>query len=719
MKQSLIRVGLYFICIITLGFIYSCSSKNNELNSSLTEKVESVSRTVEENTSIPQESFTNYVEKGDVDQLRARGVLRLISPRWEESGLPRAGLPSSEYRKAAEIFAKRLNLKPQWIYVNSLSDLLPTLNTGAGDVIVSHLTQTKSRAEHVAFSLPLAQSEDVVVSLLSQPVIELLKDFSGKRFVVPKGSSFIESLQNVKATSNDISFEIIEAENVTDPEVLIDKLVNGEADATVLDSDVVQELLTYRTDIVQGMAITGKQPIAWAVRKNSPQLLSSLNQYLTETRIKEAKNKTFTSDLNGIKKRQILRVITRNNPVSYFLWRGELMGFEYELVKKFAEDNKLRLEAVVVPPEEDLIDWLLKGKGDLIASAMTISEERRAKGIEFTRYYNKVNEQFVTNNQTKPINSLDDLVGRTLVIKKQHSYWKTAKALQESGVKFEVVEAPESETSTDILNKIHMGEYDATIVDSHLLAIESKFLSDLSPGLKLDPAREHGWAVRAENIQLLGALNQFIKKYYKGLYFNVTYNKYYKNTKRIDKYQGERLSAGENLSPYDNIVQPVAKKNQFDWRLVVSQMYQESRFNPNAKSFAGALGLMQVMPRTAKELGYSLPLTTENGIHAGVQYLDWTRDRFEVYLPIEERLWFSLAAYNAGFGHIRDARRLATQKGWDSDKWFGNVERAVLLLSKKEYYKHARFGYVRGKEPVNYVRQIRDRYNAYLALPSK
>ena len=155
---------------------------------------------------------------------------------------------------------------------------------------------------------------------------------------------------------------------------------------------------------------------------------------------------------------------------------------------------------------------------------------------------------------------------------------------------------------------------------------------------------------------------------------------------------------------------------QLDWRLVVAQMYQESRFDPEAVSFAGAQGLMQVMPRTAREMGYQLPLTVETGIVAGVRYMDWVRARFERHLPLEERLWFTLAAYNAGYGHVYDARRLARQKGLDPDRWFDNVENAMLLLSKQEYARRARFGYVRGREPVNYVRGIRDRYHAYLSL---
>jgi membrane-bound lytic murein transglycosylase F len=145
-------------------------------------------------------------------------------------------------------------------------------------------------------------------------------------------------------------------------------------------------------------------------------------------------------------------------------------------------------------------------------------------------------------------------------------------------------------------------------------------------------------------------------------------------------------------------------------------MYQESRFNPSAKSWAGARGLMQVMPRTAKELGIENLKDPEQGIIAGVRYMAWLRERFEPELSVRDRMWFALAAYNAGAGHVRDARRLARRQGLEPNRWFDNVEKAMLLLSKNKYAKHAAHGYVRGSEPVNYVRQIRDRYQAYLKL---
>jgi membrane-bound lytic murein transglycosylase F len=145
-------------------------------------------------------------------------------------------------------------------------------------------------------------------------------------------------------------------------------------------------------------------------------------------------------------------------------------------------------------------------------------------------------------------------------------------------------------------------------------------------------------------------------------------------------------------------------------------MYQESGFDPKAKSYSGAKGLMQIMPRTARSLGFKDVTKPANGIKAGIKYMDWLRDRFNENLPVADRLWFSLASYNAGAGHVHDARRLARQMGLDADKWFANTEKAMLLLSQKEFSSKARYGFVNGKEPVNYVREIKQRYEAYVGL---
>jgi len=149
-------------------------------------------------------------------------------------------------------------------------------------------------------------------------------------------------------------------------------------------------------------------------------------------------------------------------------------------------------------------------------------------------------------------------------------------------------------------------------------------------------------------------------------------------------------------------------------------MYQESRFDPEARSFAGAVGLLQVLPRTALQMDVDEDLRDPEGnIRAGVRYLAWLRDSFEEDLPVRDRTWFTIAAYNVGRGHVLDARRLAAEEGRDPNRWFGHVEQAMILLSRPEFARHAPHGYCRGGEPVRYVREVYARYNAYLEALDK
>ena len=169
------------------------------------------------------------------------------------------------------------------------------------------------------------------------------------------------------------------------------------------------------------------------------------------------------------------------------------------------------------------------------------------------------------------------------------------------------------------------------------------------------------------------------------------------------------------LSPYDNLFRSYAERYRFDWRLIAAQSYQESRFDPTVVSFAGAVGLMQVMPRTGAEMGFSALREPEVGVHAGVLYLRRVHDWLDDVPSQDDRLWFALAAYNAGLGHVNDARRLTAELGGDPNVWFGGVADVMPLLRKREYYSRARHGYCRCLEPVRYVESIRDRQRAYAA----
>ena len=692
------KIVLTFIVSTTL-FISACDS-----NTSPTDK------------NPPQHEINNFIDTGDLNALKKHGVIRLLRLRWEEEiGLPRKGLPNYRYRLGIEHFIETLGLQAQWVTVDSFADLTPALLEGRGDIIISNLTHTPKRENILSFSLPIDRAQEFIVTRSDTP-LDTIESLQDKRIAIRAGTSFQSSLLDLLDQHHDLTFDLVILNGNADPDSILDQLNQGDFDATVMDSNLLEAMQSYRKDFHIGIAINKLQNIALAVRPNSSELLHKINTFLLEKLSERDWDKRHFDDWNAIKKRKLLRVLTHNNPASYFLWRGELMGFDYELIRDFANKNQLKLEMVVAPPEVNITDWLLEGRGDLIAAAMTDSQSRRERGLIFSSAYSQVAEQLLTSNERLPLDKLKNLSDRALAINPRSNYWKTAQKLQRDGHQFTLTKADDSLSSAEIIAAVARGEYDATLADSHLIDIEQRFDKRLSPGLELTPKLNHAWGLRPDSPNLLKQLNQYLKQEIGSKHFNVIKKKYFSDNKKITRYQGQRLNREGELSPYDSIVKPFAAKHQFDWRLITAQMYQESRFNPKARSHVGALGLMQVMPRTARSLNYKLPFNDKSGIEAGIRYLAWVRERFEDTLQPQQRIWFSLAAYNAGAGHVKDARRLAKQQGLDPDIWFDNVDNAMLLLAKRKYYKKARYGYVRGSEPVKYVRQIRKRYQAYLNL---
>ena len=253
------------------------------------------------------------------------------------------------------------------------------------------------------------------------------------------------------------------------------------------------------------------------------------------------------------------------------------------------------------------------------------------------------------------------------------------------------------------------------MADLHVAELEMAWRSDIRIAFPLTAKIPHAWAVRADNSELLAAINQFWKKHYRSRDYNVIYRRYFQNTRNIRDIKAARNQEGRagELSPFDSLIRRYAMQYKFDWRLIAAQMYQESQFDPKAKSWAGAIGLMQVMPRTGRDMGFRRLRDPESNIHAGVKYLDWIRNQLEEDLDPQERMSFALAAYNAGIGHLKDARLLAPKLQTNSDIWTGHVEQAMENLSKPQFARKARHGYVRGQEPVQYVHNIMALYQEY------
>ena len=417
-------------------------------------------------------------------------------------------------------------------------------------------------------------------------------------------------------------------------------------------------------------------------------------------------------DLDKIRERGTLRVLTRNGSASYFLYRGREMGFEFELARRFAEEIDCRLQIVVPPRADLLIPWLLGGRGDLVAASMTVTDERR-RPVRFTRPYNWVS-QVVVARSDDPISKHAGLLGRQLAVRASSSYFETLSAIEpEFG--FGILEVPEELATENIIAKVATGEYDLTVSDSNVLDVELTYRDDVRRAFHLGEPEAIAWMIRPGDDDLLGEANAFLTREYRSTFYNVIKKRYFENKRVLATMATERLSAGGAISPWDDLFREYGRQVEIDWRLLAAQAYQESRFDPEATSWAGAIGVMQVLTRTAEGLDETGDLRNpRTGIRTGALYLKWLFDHFEPTLERGPRIRFSLAAYNAGRGHVQDGRRVARSMGLDPNRWFGHVERALPLLSQPEYARQARFGYCRCREPVEYVRSITSRYQAYV-----
>jgi len=492
------------------------------------------------------------------------------------------------------------------------------------------------------------------------------------------------------------------------PEKLIVAMKNGEG-------DLVTNEISRKSCLAADLAITNSIPsnwnrqidsnITWGLRKNTG-MLKPLNNSLHHF-IQNYNPNHFTGDLPAIKKRRYIRVLTRNNPACYFIHRGASMGFEYELSAKFAKKYGLQVIVVVPPKWDDMIPWLIAGKGDLIAAAMTLTKKRKyTKGVAFCQTYCPVKSMVVTRKNDKSIRSPADLAGRTFVVRKHSSYWGILSKLKARGIALKLVAAPQTMETDKIIESVQKGIYDLTLADN--LFLKTSIISHkISTPLTIGEPQRYAWCVRANNPLLKKAVDAFITKKYRGIFYNILHRKYFRSTSSAKRYKSSSVAKSAfNISPYDHIVKKYASMYNLPWCLISAQMYQESRFNPKAKSWAGTIGLMQLMPSTAKEMHCRNIRNPSENIKAGVKYMSLLLSRIPKSVKGRTRFCFALAGYNGGYGHLLDARKLAGKMNLNQNKWFGHVEKAMKLLSRKKYYSKARYGYCRSSEITNYVQNI-------------
>lgn len=450
----------------------------------------------------------------------------------------------------------------------------------------------------------------------------------------------------------------------------------------------------------------------------------------------ESKHVNFTTspevalDLDAILKRGYITALVDNNSVSYFIYKGEPMGYEYELLNLFAKHLQVDLKIKVTSGVDRAMDQLNKGEGDIIAFPLTITKERN-KYVSFSKPHFNSYQVLV---QRKPDNwrqmTLDaindslirnpvDLIGKQVHVLAGSSYETRLRHLSEE-IGGDVLIHPDttSSESESLIRRVATGEIDFTIADHMMARVNASYYPHLDINTPVSVAQQVAWATRKNSPHLLEAMNTWLAGIKKEATFMVIYNRYFKSPRTsLVRMTSDYSSMGGNmLSPFDSLIRKGADTLGWDWRLLASLIYQESRFLPKGESWAGARGLMQLMPRTANEFGaFDLDDPTQS-INAGVGYLQFLQKYWTKKIPdTNERLKFILASYNVGLSHVVDARRLAEKYGKDPQVWYDNVEYYLSQKSEPEFYRDpiVTAGYCKCEEPINYVRNILDRYEEY------
>ena len=448
------------------------------------------------------------------------------------------------------------------------------------------------------------------------------------------------------------------------------------------------------------------------------------------TRVNFAADPEVDLDLSAIRERGYLNALVDNNSVSYFIYKGEPMGYEYELLNLLAKHIGVDLRITVTSGIDRAIDQLNTGVGDVIAFPLTITKER-TKYVAFGRPHFHSHQVLV---QRKPADwrrmTLDDinnalirnpieLIGKRVHVLAGSSFeTRLIHLSEEIGGDIIIVHDSTALESESLIRKVALGEIEYTVADQMLARVNASYYPDLDIDTQLSVAQQVAWATRKNAPELLEEINSWLGEIKREPTFMVIYNRYFRSPRTSAvRMRSEYSSMGGNmLSPFDSLIRSGASSLGWDWRLLAALIYQESRFLPKGESWAGAKGLMQLMPRTASEFGAFDLEDPRQSIHAGVGYLNFLQNYWLKKVPDNsERLKFILASYNVGLSHVIDARRLAEKYGRDPQVWYDNVEHFLSRKSDPEIFRDSvvTAGYCKCEEPINYVRDILARYEEY------
>jgi membrane-bound lytic murein transglycosylase F len=441
------------------------------------------------------------------------------------------------------------------------------------------------------------------------------------------------------------------------------------------------------------------------------------------------------SELKRIKEVDELKVVVDYNSTNYFVYKGQPMGFQYELLKAFAEDLGVDLHLFVSNNLEETFEGLNSSEYDLVAKNLTVTKDRN-RIVDFTEPL-ALTRQVLVQRKADGFEGMSEseveeslireqlqLANKTVHVQKNTVFVQRLKHLSEEiGEPIHIVEDTIYGVE-QLIARVASGEIEYTVCDENVGLVNQKYYPWIDVNTPVSFNQKLSWAVRKNSPEWKAYIDEWIIDFKKTSQYRQIYNKYFSGNRssRIVRSEYHSITGGK-VSEFDDLIREISSAFGWDWRLIAAIIMQESGFNQYAESWVGAMGLMQLMPQTASQYNVDDIIDPRENIRAGLEYLTWLD---EVFQPIisdkDERLKFVLASYNVGIGHVMDARKLAMKYGKDPSVWKDNVDIFILKKSIPGFYRDpvVKWGYCRGEEPYNYVIKVLDRYGHYLnVLPDE
>ncbi len=422
-----------------------------------------------------------------------------------------------------------------------------------------------------------------------------------------------------------------------------------------------------------------------------------------------------------------ITAVTDYNSTNYFIYRGEPMGYQYELLNLLAGHLGVRLDVVVNNNLDESFGCLVNDECDLLAMNLTVTRER-SRLVDFAVPHSQTRQVLIqrlpsdwhymtpAELDTHMVRAPLELAGSTVHVQKNSAYASRLNNLMDEIGDTIIIKEVDIAVEQLII-MVSEGEIEMTVGDENVAMVNQTYYENLDIGTAISFTQNLAWAVRKGDYTLRDSINEWLRNFRSTIEYRLLYAKYFQNQRsaRIVQSDFYVLTSGR-ISPYDELIRKYSEEIGWDWRLLASMMYQESRFRHDVESWAGARGLMQLMPGTARRYNVNNIYDPEENIRAGVRYIAWLDEILQDRITDrEERIKFILASYNVGLGHILDARALARKYGRDPDRWTDNVDYFILNKSNPDYFLDpvVRHGYARGYEPYRYVGEILNRYDHY------